>query len=109
MHRITRRPCTGTGRNGMFCATGRAVEERAYEGSGARSGAPLTRTSRGDTPLLLLRKHGVFQLLRDACLDDRLCGDLDCFAGCRVAAHARLALLDHELDHAGKHELARAL
>jgi hypothetical protein len=51
----------------------------------------------------------VLELLRDASLDDGLGRDLDGLAGRRVAAHARLALLDDELHHAGQHELARPL
>jgi hypothetical protein len=56
----------------------------------------------------VLRKNGVLQLLRDPRLDDRLGGNLDRFAGGRVATHARLALLHDELHHAGKHELTGA-
>ena len=58
---------------------------------------------------LLLGKNGVLQLLGDARLHHRLGRDLDGLAGGRVATHARLALLDHELHHARQHELAGPL
>ena len=43
----------------------------------------------------------VFNLLRDACLDDRLGGDLDGSRQGRVRTHARLTLLDHQLTMPG--------
>ncbi len=58
---------------------------------------------------LLSGENGVFQLLRDSRLDHGLRGNLDRLAGGRVAAHARLALLNDQLHHPGQHELARAL
>src|SRR5262249_27234940 len=51
----------------------------------------------------------VFQLLRDPRLHDGLGRNLDRLASCRVPAHARLALLDDQLDHAGQNEFALAL
>src|SRR6185436_21064852 len=60
-------------------------------------------------PYLLSWKHSVFQLLGDACLDDGLGGNLDGFPRRRVAAHSRLALLNHELHHSWEYELAGAL
>src|SRR5262245_57135018 len=58
---------------------------------------------------LLLRKHRVFELLRDTRLDDRLGRDLDGLARRGVAAHARLSFLHHQLHHAWQHELTGAL
>src|SRR5439155_1448864 len=52
---------------------------------------------------------GVLQLFRDPRLDDGLGGNLAGLAPRRVAAHARLALLHHQLHHSGQHEFARAL
>jgi hypothetical protein len=57
-------------------------------------------------PPLLLGKNGVFQLLRDPGFDDGLGGNLDGLTRGRVAAHARLTLLDDELHHAGQDEFA---
>ncbi len=46
--------------------------------------------------LLLRRSDHVFYGLSDAELHDRLCGDLDRFAGLRIAADAGFALRFHE-------------
>ena len=58
---------------------------------------------------LLARQNRVLELLGDPGLDDGLGGNLDRLAGGRVASHARLALLDDQLHHAWKHELAGTL
>src|SRR5689334_5635386 len=58
---------------------------------------------------LLPRQNGILELLGNSLLDDRLGGNLNRLAGGRVAAHARLALLDHQLHHSRQHELSRAL
>src|SRR6185436_3212697 len=53
--------------------------------------------------LLLLAKHRVLHLLREAELAHALRGDLDGLAGLRVAADARLAVREHELAESRKH------
>src|SRR5262245_65068479 len=56
----------------------------------------LTRGPRKTRNLL---QDGVFQSLGRAQTHHGLCLDLDCFAGLRIAAHARLAVrLDHAPD-----------
>ncbi len=58
---------------------------------------------------LLTRQNRVLELLGDPGLDDGLGWNLDRLAGGRVASHARLALLDDQLHHARKYELAGTL
>src|SRR4029077_18086802 len=77
---------------------------------GPRGGMYLPAAASAETgPPLFLRQNGVFQLLRDARLDDRLRGNLDGCARGRVATHARLPLLHDELHHSRQHELAGSL
>jgi 7-cyano-7-deazaguanine reductase len=59
--------------------------------------------------VLFAGKHGVFELLGDASLDDRLGGNLDRLACGRIAALTGLPLLDDELAEAREHELTGAL
>src|SRR5262245_48184681 len=65
--------------------------------------------ARTDSNRLLAGENGVFELFRDASLDDGLGWNLDRLTGRRVAALPRLSLLDHELCNPRKNELARAL
>ena len=58
---------------------------------------------------LLAGQNSVLELLRDPGLDDGLGGDLDCLACCRIAAVARLSLLNDELAEPRQHELAGSL
>ena len=57
----------------------------------------------------LLRQHRVLQLLDDAGLDDGLGGDGNGLSGSGVAPGAGVGSLQHQFDHAGNHELPRAL
>ena len=57
----------------------------------------------------LLRQDRVLQLLDDARLDDGLGGDLIGWPVAGLRPVRALVRLQHELDHAGNHELSRAL